>query len=274
MKRKAIDMRIVAVSLLFCQSAICLAASRPQVLAHGREGGVSVSAILIQPREFTPERVRALSLEYWEEWKQEKFAKLSIFTSLDDWESTIYGPRDNRPYSYWTKRRASLLSTPVSYGEMIAMNGSAVLRYSVLGGKMVRVVLGGKDNLLFSLGGYQFEVVSVYASAGDSTPLGLYLNFFLKTTAPMEFGVGEETLNFMRRLVGVGNKKVDVTLRNDIWFQRTFQFPIAYRLYADQQLPPFEAHQRSPSIFCGVRRCSSTNEDGRGVLGPDFPTDR
>jgi hypothetical protein len=157
---------------------------------------------------------------------------------------------DHENYAHWRRFYDRMASSPIRVGEMIAIEGNAVLRYRSPADGIRRQLLRGRDPLLIELRGSTFEILEIAIASspwrrGDTK---LQSFAFLQNEGLLAGKAGEEAFDFLQKHLYI--PLAGLYARNDSWFIENAHFPIVYQYARPGSVPSADEYARTSTLFC------------------------
>jgi hypothetical protein len=143
-----------------------------------------------------------------------------------------------KPYPFWRMQYDAIAKEVFQIGEMIVLNGNAVLRYRDRNGTVTETVLAGDNPRPVVIGGFKGKIVHVGMSgnivAKNGRPMTLVLQLYIVGNGELSFESGADYIASFNRQMGVTFSSVD--FRSDPWFINEIW----------RTCPLFEEHRGTP----------------------------
>jgi hypothetical protein len=193
----------------------------------------------IAGEDFTRERLIARCQEFLKT-SNAIFAHLTLVHSGG--KTPLFLQFSDIRYEAWLSYNKRALSSPMRVAEMTSIHGNAVLRVRD-GLSIWRIVLSGKDPLMYHYSGTTFEILHLVQTSFTISPLRAYV----RSSGRLRV---ENVNGFYAELLSLLATKVYVDIRKDPWFFEALTFPQSY--FYDLTIPPdnFAAVANAPRVTC------------------------
>jgi hypothetical protein len=125
-----------------------------------------------------------------------------------------------KAYPFWRTQYDAIAKESFPTGEMVVLDGNAVLRYRDRNGAVTEMVLQGTDPRLISIGGFRGTIVHVGMEgnivAKNGLPMTLVLHLYVVGDGEIDAEAGADYIASFNRQMGVNFSWVD--FRSDPWF--------------------------------------------------------
>jgi hypothetical protein len=171
-----------------------------------------------------------------------------------------------KPYPFWRMQYDAIAKEVFPIGEMIVINGNAVLRYRDRNGTVTETVLAGRNPLPVVINDFKGKIVHVGMSgnivAKNGMPSTLVLELYVVGNGEMSSDAGADYIATFNRHMGVTFSSVD--FRSDPWFINEIWRPWFPLFEASRGTPPSEEEfASSKTLNCYMisrRDGTSTNK--------------
>ena len=145
--------------------------------------------------------------------------KLIRFTLVPDQPGATIGSigcDHCKPYPFWRTQYDAVAKEAFSIGEMIVLDGNAVVRYRSRDGSVSETVLAGSNPLPIVLGTFSGKIIHVGMSGKMRNPRTLWLQLYVAGDGNITSTGGAKYIADFSRRMGVGDASVE--FRSDPWF--------------------------------------------------------
>jgi hypothetical protein len=160
-----------------------------------------------------------------------------------------------KPYPFWRMQYDAIAKEVFSIGEMIVLDGNAVLRYRDRNGTVTETLLAGTNPLPVAIGGFSGKIVHVGMEgnivASGGRPMTLVLHLYVVGKGEINADAGADYIAGFNRRMGVNFSSVD--FRSDPWFINEIWRPWFPLFEEHPGMPPNEqAFDASKNLNCFI----------------------
>lgn len=172
--------------------------------------------IAVSGERFDEQYVIQRCHEFLAENKDKKLIRYTIVPDEPGATMGWLGCDHCKPYPFWRMQYDPVAKQAFPIGEMIVLDGKAVVRYRSKGGTVTETVLAGDNPRPFVIGGFKGHIVHIGMQGRMDRPLTVSLMLYVAGEGELSSDAGSEYIANFTRLMGVRYSTVE--FRSDPWF--------------------------------------------------------
>ncbi len=232
---------------ILCCVFLCSPLSAQRLLFEQASSGALQCGIVVPDGRFDERELLRLARENLQRETRQKV--ISVFMATTDEAVsealTLYSGGE-REYLTFAVRYLTPGWASWGMAEAIRIGSDAVLRIRYPDGRLGRLVLQGRDPLVFGDGS---EVIHIHVPPVRTGPPQVPPVFFVRTSQPLSESTCNRIVADLRRRSGLA--EADVRIRNDHWFITDPQMPVRYAFWERQQIPGPVDFIEGRTALCG-----------------------
>lgn len=214
--------------------SVALMQASDRILSDEKSPGLVFRTVAVSGDAFDEQYVIRRCLTFLAENDEKRLIVLTLIPDQRNATRTVLGCTECRPYPPWMLQYNTIGKENFPMGELMALDGNAVLRYRSDSGMVSETVLGGSDPRAVDLNGFKGRIAHLGMQGRMPKP---WLTIYVVGAGMLDSSSGADYVAAFAHRMDVDD--LSIRFRNDPWFiDDSFWFPL---LEEHRGNPPSEA---------------------------------